>query len=301
VRPPAQVTSSQPHVKLVHTMGTIVVLDVRAPTRPPALEAAVGEVTRLLRHVDELFSTWRPDSWVSRLLTGRVTPAACPAKVHDVIALAEALAEVTDGFFSPYWRPAETGAGGPDPTGLLKGWAAQQASDILLAHDLPDHIVNAAGDIVLSGTPTAVPAGTLRPADSAASDHSTWRVGISDPLDSMALAGVVELPGVRGRWAVATSGVAELGYHVVDPHTGSSPRAVVSATAVVRLDGLGAGPDNQAGATADACATALVASGEHADALLGQLTSKGVVALFIDADAVVHDPHQLLICAQADV
>ena len=68
-----------------------------------------------------------------------------------MVAIALDLMELTDGYFSPFWRRLPYGDPGPDPTGLVKGWAAQQASDVLMAHGLPDHVVNAAGDVVVSG------------------------------------------------------------------------------------------------------------------------------------------------------
>ena len=91
------------------------------------------------------------------------------------------LMELTDGYFSPFWRRLPYGDPGPDPTGLVKGWAAQQASDILVSRGLPDHVVNAAGDIVVSGQ--AAPGDPACP----------WRVGISDPHRAGALVGVVDL------------------------------------------------------------------------------------------------------------
>jgi FAD:protein FMN transferase len=282
-------------VERILTMGTVVSLDVRATERPAALDEAVTAVTRRLRRVDEVLSPWRPGSWISRLASDGLTLADCPVEVRDVIRLAERLDEVTAGYFSPYWRRAAHGIVAPDPTGLVKGWAAQQASDILLTHQLPNHIVNAAGDLVLSGTPA--PAGPAGPTTSPAASvrgqvrsGCTWRVGIADPLHPQALAGVVALPAGPGRWAVATSGVAERGSHVVDPHTGASPTAISSATAVAPLDDCGA----QAGALTDACATALVAAADQAGALLERLGTRRVHALVIHRDGRVVDPHHLL-------
>jgi thiamine biosynthesis lipoprotein len=100
----------------------------------------------------------------------------------------------------------------------------------------------------------------------------------------------VALPAGPGRWAVATSGVAERGSHVVDPHTGASPTAISSATAVAPLDERGA----QAGALTDACATALVAAADQAGALLERLGTCRVHALVIHRDGRVVDPHHLL-------
>ena len=54
-------------------------------------------------------------------------------------------------------------------TGLVKGWAASQVSAGLSRAGVPDHLVNAAGDIVLAGRPD----GRVT--------TSPWQVGLSDP------------------------------------------------------------------------------------------------------------------------
>lgn len=266
-------TTLHSYVELVHTMGTVVSIDVRAPERPPGLDTAVTAVARRLRDIDEALSTWRTDSWVSRLAEGLADIRECPPDVRHVISLAHRLEELTDGYFSPWWRRSGNGTAGPDPTGLVKGWAAQQSSDVLLAHGLRDHVVNAAGDLVLSGTP----GGPL------------WRVGISDPFRSPSLMESVELAAGPMRWAVATSGVAEQGMHVVDPHTGAFSHGVVSATAVVALH-----EPSDGGAVADAAATALVAAGDRAGVLVGRLGPCGVRALVVDETGAVADYQRLL-------
>ena len=260
-------------VALVRTMGTVVSVEVRGADPSARLDAAIDSVAARLDAVDAAFSTWRPTSWVSRLMRAEVSLDECPTDARHVIALAEQARALTNGYFSPRWR----GPAGPDPTGLVKGWAAQQASDLLLAHGLPDHVVNAAGDLVVSGYPEP---GTTAP----------WRVGISDPQVPGDLVGVVELPS-GGRKAMATSGMAELGSHVVDPHDGRAPSDVAAATTVVRL-----GPAcTEAGALTDATATALVAAGAHACSLMTALRSRDLEALLVHHDGRISDPDSLLL------
>jgi len=264
-------------VAVVPTMGTTVSIDVRTPTQAEIFGRAVETVTARLRDIDDVFSAWRADSWVSRLIGRRVALNGCPAEVQHVMELAVDLERRTDGYFSPFWR-SPYGDAGPDPTGLVKGWAAQQASDVLVALGLPDHAVNAAGDVVLSGRPDP------------AEPDARWRVGISDPHRSQALVGVVELDQSAARWAVATSGAAERGAHVRDPHTGASPISIASATAVTSLDTF-----EEGGAVADAYATALVAAGGRAPALLERSAAAGVGALLVADDGSVRDPLRLLV------
>lgn len=267
--------SGPSYVELVHTMGTVVSLDVRSPRRPDCLDQAFADATEQLYKADALFSTWQDDSWGSRLLRGEVAVEDCPSRLQHVVRLAQELTFLTGGYFSPYWRHG-SGPAGPDPTGLVKGWAAQRASDVLLEHGLSDHVVNAAGDVVVSGSSTP---GSTAP----------WRIGISHPLRPGTLAGYVELAPGR-RWAVATSGPAERGLHVVDPHTGAAPVSIASATAVVRETAAQAEP----GAWADAAATALVAAGGRAADELARLATHQVRGFLLRADGALTDPDGLL-------
>ena len=120
--------------------------------------------------------------------------------------------------------------GGVDPTGYVKGWAAQRALGALAMAGVTGAIVNAAGDIATFGNP-----GAGRP----------FRVGIVDPSDPRRLACVVEPGG-----AVATSGTYERGAHLVDPRTGQAATRAASATVT--------GPDL---GLADALGTALAVAG----------------------------------------
>lgn len=259
-------------VELVATMGTVISLDIRTAAAAEGVRRAVEEVSRRLQAIDAAFSPWLPDSWVSRLVRGDVDLPDCPPEVQEVVRLAVEWRDLTGGYFSPFWRRLPYGTPGPDPTGLVKGWAAHRASEVLVSHGLPDHVVNAAGDIVVSGRAV--------PGDSS----SRWRIGISDPRGGQELVGVISLDQSSRKWAVATSGTAELGRHVTDPHTGRFPDHVASATAVVSLDLV-----EEGAAAADACATALVAAGEGAQALSEELEVHRIDVAWVDAEGRVHD------------
>ncbi|MGZ4436572.1 MAG: FAD:protein FMN transferase [Nocardioidaceae bacterium] len=265
-------------VELVETMGTVVTLDVRTRRDPAALAAAFADAAARLQEADGVFSTWLHDSWASRLVRREVVVDDCPPPVPGVLRLAELLERVTDGWFSPAWRGPETG---PDAVGLVKGWAAQRASDALVEHGFPDHVVNAAGDLLVAGSPAPDGPGEDRP----------WRIGISYPGQPGSLLGAVTLPAGPHRWAVATSGPGEQGLHVVDPRTGDRPADVVSATAVTSVDA----PHPEAGAWADGCATALVAAGPRADQVLTSLAPYGVRGAVLHADGRLVDPDGLLL------
>src|SRR5258708_1722209 len=207
-------------------MGTVVSFDVPVLARDNgALAHAIG----WLHWADETFSTYRPASDVSRLARAEVTLADCAPEVAEVLAACDALAGQTGGYFSAY--PAGT----LDPSGYVKGWAVQGAARIIGEGGSAAHTLNGRRDIhCAGGGPDGTPAG------------ARWRVGISSPFRAGTLALVV-----AGRdFAVATSGTAERGAHIMDPVAGRPATGLASVTI--------AGPSLT---LADAYATAPFATG----------------------------------------
>ena len=191
-------------------MGTVFSFDVRGG-EPTAVRAALDEAVAGLHRADEVFSTYRDDSQVSRLARDEVTVDACAPEVAEVLELAAEAERVSDGWFSTRYR------GRLDPTGIVKGWAVERAARRIAAAGATGVSLNGGGDVQLLGSP-----GAGRP----------WRVGVSDPLRPGGLAAVVSAAGAA-ELAVATSGSAERGAHVVDPRTGrSAVTDLVSVTVV---------------------------------------------------------------------
>ncbi|WP_327280236.1 MULTISPECIES: FAD:protein FMN transferase [unclassified Streptomyces] len=208
-------------------MGTVFSFDLRhQPT--PAAHAALGEAVAWLHHVDRVFSTYRPDSAISRMGDGSMNPADAPQEVERVLRMCERAESASRGCFS-----ARAGTR-LDPSGLVKGWAIEQAYAILRAADLPNSLVNGGGDIRLGGEPAPG-----RP----------WRIGIADPCRPGRLLTTVE----GSDFAVATSGGAERGPHILDPRTGRPGHHLRAATVT--------GPDLT---WADSWATAAVVLGPDA-------------------------------------
>ncbi|MET9159789.1 FAD:protein FMN transferase [Streptomyces parvulus] len=180
-------------------MGTVFSIDVRGG-EPAAVRTALDEAVAQLRRADEVFSTYREDSQVSRLARDEVAVGECAPEVAEVLGLAAEAERVSEGWFSTRYR------GRLDPTGIVKGWAVECAARRLASAGATGVSLNGGGDVQLLGTP-----GSGRP----------WRVGVSDPLRPGGLAAVVSAAGAA-ELAVATSGSAERGAHVVDPRTGRS-------------------------------------------------------------------------------
>lgn len=163
-----------------------------------------------LRWVDEVFSTYRDDSFVSRLGRGEVSVDDGPDEVREVLDLGDQARRESGGAFDVR-RVAADGTTTLDTDGVVKGWAVQRASAAFAALPDTDYCLSAGGDMVCHV------ADDTRPA---------WRIGIEDPQDPSTLTATVE---VR-RGAVATSGHAHRGHHVVDARTGGVPTAVASVT-----------------------------------------------------------------------
>ena len=171
----------------------------------PVVPQVVAEVFEQLRAVDRLFSTYRPDSQVSRIRRGELTPDHWHPWVHEVVGLCEQARRRTDGYFDA-WLPT-----GFDPSGLVKGWAVERAAALLAELNGCDSCLNAGGDIVTSVCSPNSPA---------------WRVGIEDPRDRTRILAVQEIR----TGAVATSGSAARGAHIIDPHTGDRPDELLAVT-----------------------------------------------------------------------
>ena len=211
------------HRRVEHVMGMPISLALRGRHATDALaDAAWDHALAVLREADRVFSTYRPDSFVSRLGRGETTLADCPAEVHEVLALGEQARVESGGAFDVH-RPGPDGSRVLDPSGVVKGWAvdrAFRAFDDLRATDV---CLSAGGDLACR---TSLPG------------SSGWRVGVEDPHDPTRVLAVVP---VRDG-AVATSGLAHRGAHLVDARTGTTPTALASVT-VVAADLVGADLD----------------------------------------------------------
>ena len=184
-------------------MGTVVSFDVPDCAGEPRGDGSLGRAVRWLHWVDATFSPYRDDSDVSRFGRGELPLADCAPELAEVLDACAAISARSGGYFTI------TPGGTFDPSGYVKGWAIERAAAIFTAAGSAEHSVNGGGDVQCVGS-------------------RLWRVGIADPLRPGQLALVV-----AGRdFAVATSGVAERGAHIIDPHTGHPPAGLASITVV---------------------------------------------------------------------
>jgi FAD:protein FMN transferase len=235
--------------RLEHIMGTTIIVDVRDEA---VSGADLEPVFAWFREVDRIFSTFKPDSEISRLNRDELSIHEACSDVREVLQRCESLRVETDGAFDV--RAASSHI---DPSGYVKGWSVDRAGALLRRLGAANFSINAGGDLLFAG---------------AALPEPRWRVGVQHPLRRDLLARVVE----GSELAVATSGAYERGGHVLAAATGLPAAGVLSVTVV--------GPEL---GTADALATAAYAHGEGAARWTRTLPGRGYEALTILAGGEV--------------
>jgi thiamine biosynthesis lipoprotein len=220
--------------------GTIVDVDCSGANVSAAqLDAAMNSVIKLCEDIDRDFSTYKQNSWVSRLRRREVPIEQCPDDVIEVWDLCAQAKWLSDGAFDP-WAVD----GGFDPSGLVKGWAADKCADMLVAAGAQHVQVNAAGDLSLRGG-FVDSDGVVKP----------WPIGVVNPNNNLEVVKVYEISD----GAIATSGTYERGAHIHDPLTGMIAIGAQSATVV-----------GTEGWLCDAMATAVMVGGTDSVSWFGQ-------------------------------
>ena len=206
----------------IDVWGTVIVVEVSAADKSESfLSEQIDKAATFFHEVDRDFSPYKSKSEVSRLARGEIHIAACTSSQQDVWEAIRLAGRLTNGAFDP-WSLAD----GYDPSGYVKGWAADKAADAMIAAGVDSVLINAGGDVVVRNV-----------------EHAS---GIRHPYRPLDVVHEVSL----STGAVATSGTYAKGAHIWDPR--ESMIAIGARSATVW------GPD---GGLADALATALVVAG----------------------------------------
>lgn len=197
--------------------------------------------------VDESFSTYKATSEISKINRGELSATAYSENMKTILALSAQTKKDTDGYFDIQHN------GLYDPSGIVKGWAIQNAADMLKAWGFRNFYIDAGGDVQVAGR----------------KDGNLWRIGIRNPFNRYENVKVLALTE-RG---VATSGTAIRGQHIYNPHNrNTSLLDVVSITVI--------GPNIY---EADRFATAAFAMGKKGIQFIENLA--GFEGYMIDAQA----------------
>lgn len=241
-------------------MGTVITIDVRDDLDSEAINGAV----RWFHDVDSRFSTFRPDSEISRLGRGELAIERCSPDVQEVLRLSDELRARSDGCFDIRCGAAL------DPSGVVKGWSVERAAAMLEQAGARNFFINAGGDVIARGVPEP---GRL------------WRLGIRHPDRGDRVAAVL---GITNH-AVATSGLYERGAHIIDPRTGREATALRSMTV--------AGPSLT---YADAYATAAFVMGAPGAAWVAGIDGYDALAITGDRRVVSTSGMEALRAAASD-
>lgn len=208
--------------------GTVVSFHIPdQSTSPEVSKKFLDGAIRYVHEIDEEFSTYKESSAVSKIRRGELKVADANERVQLIWKKCEAARDLTDGAFDPF----QERLGGFDPSGYVKGWAADQIALMAQSFGIQRIHINAGGDLTLRG---------------GMDDERPWMIGIQHPKRAGRIAAVIPMRD----GAVASSGTYERGAHIVD-----------SATSAIAIGALAAsvyGPD---GGVADALATALMVAG----------------------------------------
>ncbi len=211
---------SAKETKIIMGMPVTIELAGRAPA------GAVKAAFDYFRSVDKRFSTYKPNSEISKINRG-LPKEQWSAEMEQVMALCDKTKSQTGGYFDIRHK------GRMDPSGLVKGWAIQNAAILLRKQGVEDFYIEAGGDIAAYG---------------ANNQGEAWLVGIRSPFN---ISDIVKVIKVADK-GVATSGTYIRGQHIYNPLSSREVTKIKSLTVI--------GPDIY---EADRFATAAFAMGER--------------------------------------
>jgi thiamine biosynthesis lipoprotein len=166
------------------------------------------QVFDYFQSIDERFSTYKDTSEISAINRRELSLAQFSAAMRTVFELAEQTRLATGGYFD-----IERG-GRYDPSGLVKGWAIQNAAELLRASGLANYYVESGGDIQMAGHNA---------------QGAPWHVGVRHPFQPDQIVKVLAVSD----GGVATSGDYVRGAHIYRPgQAGPLAGEVVSLTVI---------------------------------------------------------------------
>lgn len=168
----------------------------------------IKEIFDFFRYVDMTYSPFIETSDVSRINDGSLSEKYYTVELHSILDIAETTKQETNGYFDVWHK------GVFNPSGIVKGWAIQQASNILRQYT-SDFYLEAGGDIQVEGTNA---------------NHQYWKIGVRNPFNRHENISVVRLKD----HAIATSGTSVRGHHIYDPIQSKGLADIVSLSVIGR-------------------------------------------------------------------
>lgn len=198
--------------------------------------APFTKVFSYFRQIDRRFSPYKEQSELSKYNHSKVKTKLSP-DMEEVLALCAQTKELSGGYFD-----ITRSDGTIDTSGLVKGWAIDNAAKMLKSEGFSNFYVEAGGDIQAEGFND---------------QDEPWAIGIRNPFKQEEIVKAIKLSGM----GVATSGTYIRGEHIYDPlNNYQSPKNVASLTVI--------GPNIF---EADRFATAAFAMGEKGVSFIASL------------------------------
>jgi thiamine biosynthesis lipoprotein len=193
---------------------------------------------------------------ISQLNRAELTLDGVGDDFSEVLALAQRFSTVSGGVFTLHDAEDRW-----DLNGIVKGWAANKAADMLHSHGVHNFCLNAGGDVVAAGHPEL---------------GRRWNVGVRSPESAETMIAVLALTDM----SVATSGSYERGRHIIDGRSGRLASGLTSVSVIA--------PDLT---VADVLATTVYAMGKEGVGWAAERYDCGILALteegeFIDGGDV---------------
>lgn len=217
-------------------------------------EAIKQQVENELQHIDQIASTWKPDSEISRYNRAVSKDAfQLSDELREIMTLSEQLKVSTGGAFDIHHQGEEI-----DVSAIAKGYAVDRIADYLHDDlDIQDFLVEIGGEVKARGNNAKA---------------QPWIIAIYIPPSHAHIVG----PRVTLKnTSIATSGLYFKENHIKNAETGHALGHDLLSCSVIH-------PSN---ATADALATALYVMG--AEAGLAWANENEVKAIFIKNDGTV--------------
>ena len=221
---------------------TVEIVDAKAAA------LAIPDTFAYFKEIDERYSTYKSSSEISRINDG-LPEDRWSKEMKLVLRLCEQTKRETNGFFD-IMR-----GGKRDPSGLVKGWAIEQAAERLRERGITNFCLEAGGDFQVSGANTR---------------GKPWKIGIRNPFNRDEIIKVLTVSND----GVATSGTAIRGQHIYNPHAPADQIEDVKSLTVI-------GPNIY---EADRFATAAFAMGKDGINFIESLD--GFEAYMIDSNKI---------------
>jgi thiamine biosynthesis lipoprotein len=159
-----------------------------------SLNNTIAKAFDYFTYIDNTFSTYKENSEIMKINRGELKLEDASKDMREIFRLAEQTKNETGGYFDIVNHDGKY-----DPSGIVKGWAINNAAKLIREDEFENYYVEAGGDIQVNGTNDK---------------GEKWAIGIKNPLNQSENVKVVYLTNE----GIATSGTYIRGQHIYNPH-----------------------------------------------------------------------------------